>query len=331
MTEHELPMIALRAAVERIVGRVDAAQLTRAARDLSDAYRTAPDRPRPGLAMDSDAARIAYLVTRFPATLAALAAAMRQVASRVDIAEARELLELGSGPGPSLWALAPLMPALERARCVDADHRMLAIARELAESAPLPPSAAVDYVTGDLSRPSSLIPADVVVMSYALGELAERDRAAVTDRAWAATRDTLIVVEPGTSAGFERIRAARRHLVEMEAALIAPCPHADSCPVASPDWCHFAARTERTRLHRQLKGGALGYEDEKFSFVAVTRCGGATRAAARIVSRPHLHSGFVRLRLCSRDGLREETVSRRHGPRYRAARHASWGDEWEGE
>jgi ribosomal protein RSM22 (predicted rRNA methylase) len=328
MTEHEPPMIALRAAVERIVGRVDAAQLTRAARDLSDAYRAAPDRPRPGVAMDSDAARIAYLVTRFPATLAALAAAMRQVASRVDIAEARELLELGSGPGPSLWALAPLMPALERARCVDADHRMLAIARELAGSAPLPAGTSVDCAAGDLARLPRLVPADVVVLSYALGELADASRTGLIDAAWGATRDTLLLVEPGTSAGFERIRKARSRLLEAGAHLVAPCPHSDACPVTAPDWCHFAARTERTRLHRQLKGGTLGYEDEKFSFVAVTRREEVTLAPARVIARPRIRSGFVQLRVCAEDGIRDQTVSRRHGSRYRAARHASWGDEW---
>ena len=323
------PALALRAATERIASRVDAAQLARAARGLSDAYRAAPDRPRAGAAMEGDAARIAYLVTRFPGTLAAMTAAFRQVAARSGFRDARELLELGSGPGPSLWAVAPLMPALERVRLVDADHRMLALASELADAAPVPATARVETETRDLTRLRTLASADVVVVSYALGELPEPVRAAFVDAAWSLTRDTLLIVEPGTSAGFERVRHARSQLLAAGARMAAPCPHADACPIASPDWCHFAARTERTRLHRQLKGGTLGYEDEKFSWVAVTRHGDVTPAEGRIIARPRVHSGFVQLRVCSRDGTGDETVSRRHGPRYRAARHASWGEVWE--
>jgi ribosomal protein RSM22 (predicted rRNA methylase) len=323
-------MRALRAAIDRISSRVNAGQLARAALSLSEAYRAAPDHPRPGVAMAGDAARIAYLVTRFPATLSALTAAARQVTGRLDVGVTRDLLELGAGPGPSLWALAPWMPSLQRVRLIDADHRMLAIARELAASAPMAAGTAVECVTGDLRRPRDLVAADVVVLSYALGELDAPDRPGLIDVAWAATRDTLLVVEAGTSAGFARILQARRHLLEAGARLVAPCPHSAACPVTAPDWCHFSARTERTRLHRQLKGGTLGYEDEKFSFVAVSRRGDATCAPARVVARSQLHSGFVRLRLCTPEGLREDTVSRRHGPRYRAARHASWGDEWEG-
>jgi ribosomal protein RSM22 (predicted rRNA methylase) len=222
-----------------------------------------------------------------------------------------------------------MMPALERVRLVDADHRMLALARELADAAPLPGCAGVETEARDLARLRTLASADVVVVSYALGELPETARAAFVDAAWSTTRDTLLVVEPGTSAGFERVRQARSQLLAAGARMVAPCPHADACPIASPDWCHFAARTERTRLHRHLKGGTLGYEDEKFSWVGVTRRGGVTPAAGRIIARPRVHSGFVQLRACSRDGAVDEIVSRRHGPRYRAARHASWGDAWE--
>jgi ribosomal protein RSM22 (predicted rRNA methylase) len=323
------PALAFRAVAERIASRVDPGQLARAARSLSDAYRAAPDHPRAGVAMEGDAARIAYLVTRFPGTLAALTAVWRHVTARCEFRDARELLELGSGPGPSLWAVAPLMPALERVRLIDADHRMLAIARELADAAPLPVSARVDTETGDLTRLRTRAPADVVVVSYSLGELPEAARLAFVDAAWSMTRDTLLVVEPGTSAGFERVRRARSQLLAAGGRLVAPCPHADACPIAPPDWCHFAARTERTRLHRHLKGGTLGYEDEKFSYVAVTRRDAVPLVSARIIARPRVHSGFVQLRVCSRDGMGDETVSRRHGPRYRSARHASWGDEWE--
>jgi ribosomal protein RSM22 (predicted rRNA methylase) len=97
--------------------------------------------------------------------------------------------------------------------------------------------------------------------------------------------------------------------------------------VAGGDWCHFAARVSRSSLHRQVKGGSLPYEDEKYSYVAATRVPVPTEPPARIVRKPQLRKGQVLLDLCTSDeGLVRDTVTKRHGERYRAARDANWGD-----
>jgi ribosomal protein RSM22 (predicted rRNA methylase) len=104
-----------------------------------------------------------------------------------------------------------------------------------------------------------------------LNELAPAARESVLQRLWDATADTLVIVEPGTPAGWERILAARRQLIEAGAHVLAPCPHAFACPLQAPDWCHFAERVARSRLHRLAKGADVPWEDEKFSYVAVSR------------------------------------------------------------
>ncbi len=92
------------------------------------------------------------------------------------------------------------------------------------------------------------------------------------------------------------------------------------------DWCHFSARVARSSLHRQVKGGSLPYEDEKFGYVAATRFPAAA-AEGRIVRRPQTRKGQVLLDLCTEGGaLRRDTVTKRHGTRYKAARDAEWGD-----
>ncbi|WP_461030901.1 small ribosomal subunit Rsm22 family protein, partial [Streptomyces sparsus] len=214
-------------------------------------------------------------------------------------------------------------------------------------------------IGGGLELPA----ADLVTVSYVLGELTESDRAAAVAAA-ARAAHVVAVVEPGTPDGYLRVLAARDRLVADGFRVLAPCPHSDACPlVPEEDWCHFAARVSRSSLHRQVKGGALAHEDEKFSYVAAVRVGdrsaglgaeqgagqgvgqdaggdgradggdghegGVTPAAARIVRRPQIRKGQVLLDLCERDGgVRREVVSKRHGPRYRSARNAAWGDDW---
>jgi ribosomal protein RSM22 (predicted rRNA methylase) len=125
--------------------------------------------------------------------------------------------------------------------------------------------------------------------------------------------------------------------------VVAPCPHGAPCPLATagpPDWCHFAVRVNRSSLHRRVKGATLGYEDEKFAYVAAVAPGAAGAAvdpSARVLRNPVRRKGLVQLRLCTvavdasgraEPSVGDVTISRRQGARYRAARDVSWGDAW---
>ena len=182
--------------------------------------------------------------------------------------------------------------------------------------------------TGDLAAADAPA-ADVVVLSYAIGELTEARAGQAMERALALTSGALVVVEPGTPAGFARIRAVRDRLRAAGATIAAPCPHDDACPMAGADWCHFAVRLDRSRAHRQSKHAALGWEDEKFAYVVAVRDAALlrARAEARVIRRPRKETGHVRLALCAAGGLTDAVVTRR-APTYRAARDASWGDAW---
>jgi ribosomal protein RSM22 (predicted rRNA methylase) len=97
---------------------------------------------------------------------------------------------------------------------------------------------------------------------------------------------------------------------------------------AAGDWCHFAQRIERTSRHRLLKGGALGYEDEKFSYLVASRKRPET-LLPRILRHPGKHSGHIQLELCMPEGrVEQRTVTRSDKQAYRLARKAAWGDAW---
>jgi ribosomal protein RSM22 (predicted rRNA methylase) len=315
---------ALRDAIARETAHHGGAMLSRAVEALSRRYRDAADPTQPTGPL-TDTERLAYAVVRLPATAAALDAAFEALATHAAI-EPTTVTDLGAGPATVAWPAVARWPGLRRIALVDRDPDLLALGRRLLTGADGGP--AITHHVGDLVTADAPA-ADLVVLSYALGELAGDRLARAVNRALALATGAVVIVEPGTPTGFERIRAARDRLRASGATLVAPCPHADACPMTGGDWCHFAVRLDRSRAHRQSKQAALGWEDEKFSYVIAVP--GAdrlrARAAARIVRRPIKGTGHVRLALCATDGLGAAVVTRRD-PAYRAARDASWGDSW---
>jgi ribosomal protein RSM22 (predicted rRNA methylase) len=185
-------------------------------------------------------------------------------------------------------------------------------------------------VHADLAASLPPAPQDIVLISYVLGELAPAVRDAVIDRAWQATAGILVIIEPGTPAGYERVIHARTRLIEHGGFVTAPCPHDAPCPLAGTDWCHFAVRLPRSKEHRAAKGAELGYEDEKFSYIAVSRTP-TGRTPARVIRHPRTHPGRIDLRLCTAEGIETATVTKRDKDRFRRARKAAWGDSFAGD
>ena len=142
---------------------------------------------------------------------------------------------------------------------------------------------------------------------------------------WAEAADTIVFLEPGTPAGYRRVLDARAAVIAAGGHTVAPCPHDLPCPLPPDDWCHFSVRLPRSKLHRHAKGVELGYEDEKYSYAALSR-EPAPRAAARIIRQPQVRSGHVNLVTCEPDGIHQRTVSRKQGALYKEARSAAWGD-----
>ncbi len=177
-----------------------------------------------------------------------------------------------------------------------------------------------------LSDLADLTPHDVVTMAYVLNELPHSSREALIDRLWALTGGVLLIVEPGTPAGWERLLKVREHLLAAGAHLLAPCPHATDCPVVAPDWCHFSRRVARTRLHRRVKGADVPWEDEKFCYLAAARFPGHP-PKARLIAPQYTGKGRTSLTVCQRDGTRHERLlTKRDGALFKAARRLEWGD-----
>jgi ribosomal protein RSM22 (predicted rRNA methylase) len=291
--------LATRRRIEERASEVPFTELKRAAEAMSDAYREG---------RLSAVSPIAYLVTRMPATYAAIYSALGELPEDLPIAS---VLDVGAGTGAASIAAHELYPEAK----IEMMERDRALAREARGF--LPDAACIE---ADAARVERFPERDLVIAAYSLGEMG----APVALRLWQAARVALMIVEPGTPKGFALIRSIRDELLEGGAPIAAPCPGPVPCPMAGADWCHFAARVERSSLHRRLKGGELNYEDEKYSYVAFTREHYAP-AAGRVVRRPQHHAGWIELQVCAPAGLETRRVTKRDREPFREARHVTWG------
>ncbi|MEV0387355.1 small ribosomal subunit Rsm22 family protein [Nonomuraea sp. NPDC050643] len=313
----------LRSALDQALARFSPQELADSVAQLTERYRTGVSQGGNHLRSRADIA--AYAAYRMPATYAAGTTAMRHAAALTPGFEPRSHLDAGGGTGAAIWAASRIWPSIEKVTVIEHDQHIIDLGRRLARG-----SAALRGATwrqasvgAALDRP----PADLVTMSYALGELPEPERPQVV-RWLAGDAAMVVIIEPGTPAGYATITQAREVLTRTMS-IVAPCPHDGACPIRQGrDWCHFSVRLPRTALHRRIKAGTLSFEDEKFAYVAAT----ATpwpRPAARVLRHPHKRKGVVSMRLCTEtDGLRDEIVSKRQGDLYRLARDVEWGDGW---
>jgi ribosomal protein RSM22 (predicted rRNA methylase) len=312
---------ALSQGIEQALEGTPLADLRRAAEALSRGYRE----DRPGRAhLAGDMAVKAYLATRLPATYAAVRASLAAAEDRMPGFAPKTLLDVGAGPGTALWAAADCWPSLDAALLGEASPLARGWGERLADPAPV---ARLAWRSGDLVRGIEAAgPHDLVTFTYVLGEIAPERRGAAVERLWALTAGLLVIVEPGTPAGWQRVMDAREGLIAAGAQIVGPCPHAKTCPIAAPDWCHFARRVARSRLHRLAKQADVPWEDEKFIYLAVARAPVAA-PDARVIAPPHHGHGRVHLKLCRRDAVKKERlVTRREGDAFRIARRADWGD-----
>ncbi|MGG5259907.1 small ribosomal subunit Rsm22 family protein [Phycicoccus avicenniae] len=319
----------LNRALEAVLDGADPERLRRATTRLIDVYRSGA--PPTEQVLSDRVSATAYAAYRMPATHAAVARVLRYALEVAPDLAPHSLVDVGGGTGAAAWAAADAFPGLASVEVVDGSADALAVGADVARHGPRA-LAGARWTRRDLGGGRALPRADLVTVAYVLGELGPDLRDRVVDAAADAASEAgavVAVLEPGTPRGFAAALAARDRLLAAGWHVLAPCPHEAACPLAAAgDWCHLAVRLDRTALHRRLKGAALGHEDEKVAYVVARRTPADT-PAGRVLRHPVTRKGLVQLELCRDDGTASrEVVSRRQGPRYRAARHAGWGDQW---
>lgn len=313
----------LQDALDAAVDGTPPKDIVRAGAALSGRYRTSYGQ-NSGPALQSSLDVRAYIAYRLPATYAAIRAVFRELRERRPGFHPASLLDLGGGPGTAAWAAVDTWPDLQRVTVIERDREMIRIGKDLADRATSAALREASWQHGDITATPNVAAADLTVAAYVLGELAEAGRGEAVRNLWERSLDGCVIVEPGTPRGYELVRDAGQFLAATGAHVNAPFPADWQCLDGPDDWCHFAARVPRTRLLRQVKGGTLSYEDEKFSYVAASRVEGLP-IAARVIRHPQVRSGHVRLVLCTPAGVKHVVVARSNRETFRRARDLRWG------
>ncbi len=310
----------LAAAIEQRLEGVSRKELAIRAEAFSQAYRSGGTSRGLSDALDI----LAYLVARLPATFAAVTAAFEAMQEIVPDLAPASLLDVGAGPGAASWAAITLWPSLETVTMLDHNPRFTEIAQEMAKASGRLANA--EIVDGDIAAAARRPKSDLVVASYVLAELSEPRAVQVATELWSVSGSALVLVEPGTPAGFARIRAARAALLVQGAHVAAPCTHDQPCPMKAPDWCHFSQRLPRSRDHMKAKDASVPFEDERYSYVVLVREPVPPANRARIIAPPEENKAGITFPICDDRGLHRGVILRRDRAVFEMLRKAGWGD-----
>lgn len=308
----------LRGEVERLLSEENTDNLARAAEGISARYRENNGSGKRLVSSRRDI--LAYSAVRMPATFGAVSRSLELALECFPDDGFSTVLDIGAGTGAATHAAA-LAADCGEFTCIEREPEMIAVGKQLTEFCGVPAVWKQGDITSGFDES-----AELVMCSYCLNELTESARRKAVERLWNSTQRLLLIVEPGTPEGYSRILSAREQLIGLGARIAAPCPQESGCPLEKGDWCHFTVRVARSRLHKQLKGGDVPYEDEKFCFLAASR-EETTPCAARVLRHPRIDSGRITLRLCTPGGIEERMVTKK-SPQFKAARKSDAGDSF---
>ena len=299
----------------------------------------------------NDLEREAYVQARMPATRAAIASSLKNI-DTLSMPPIMSCLDVGCGPGTGTLALKDWMDTFTDASChftlLDQDRAILDYARAQCTDAGMDLShlsfIQSNIITGTLPQ------ADLVLLSYVLGEMERADQLRTLMRAFDAAVHFLVLVHPGTQSLFDDLCVWRNKLVEWGGFIVAPCPGHGVCPLSlTPDqgkhptsWCHFKTRIARTRELKYLKNATLNFEDEPFNYLIISKQPrDADNHPARIITAPRQRTGHIYFHVCQASpnapssdaslnpsqnlSIASVNVSKKH-PHYAQIKKKSWGD-----
>ena len=116
-----------------------------------------------------------------------------------------------------------------------------------------------------------------------------------------------------------------QYLLDNNGYIISPCPHCNNCPISDFDWCHFVTRIERSKLHKLLKEASSPFEDEKYSYLVMSKYPINKTYSDRIMRHPIINKNNVSITICSNEGITTKQIYK-NDPNYKLIKKSKCGD-----
>jgi len=313
-------------AVVQQLAKVPAARWIREAQALSERYRAERRGGEDSLAT-GHLQVLGYAALILPATYAQLYGAMAAVAQRLPTWQPSSLLDIGSGPGTALWAAAQHWPSLKHMSAWEREAAFITLGRELAQQSDSAAIRAARWERVDVTNIAHVVHQtyDLVIIGHVLNELDLETRQALLSLAWRMTSGLLLIVEPGSEAGFAVVRSTRDQLLALGAHTIAPCVHDRACPLEN-DWCHFPQRIVRPEFQRRARGAPSEWEESKFSYAAMARFEALQPAWGRTIFEAQSNKAYAEIKISSQEGVSRYRALKRNKPAFKLVRDLAWGE-----
>lgn len=312
----------LRKLIEEELDGVSLSSLTRLVPEIQEKYQKRGNNK----IIQSGSEALTYISYRMPSTLAAIEGAFEKIVSRNPKFSPESILDIGSGPGTVAWALANKFSAVKKFTLLERESEMIKLGKKLAAKSTALKNLPLFWTQADTLKSAPIEEHDLVVASYFFGEIPESKREELIKEFWAKTKSLLVLIEPAKSPqGFLALQKAREQLIKLGGHLLAPCVHNNTCPLSENHWCHFAARLERSSEHRQLKKGFRSYEDEKYSFIAVSR-EKIEQPEGIVLFPPLRRKGLLQFEMCTANGLEKKIYSKSKNEEFSELKKIEWGD-----
>lgn len=299
--------------------KVGGAGLRLAAEEVSLRYRREAGR---NFQIKNEAEALSYIVARLPATYAANRRVLSEIETLLPDFAPLSVLDVGAGPGTASLAAVESFSSVESLHLVEMNRYLQQAGQDLICSR----FPQVDWVNEKVEQFTPRQTYDLILSSYVLNELSLASVLQQIKKLWAMCSGCLVILEPGTPEGGSLISMIRDAMIgEENTHLLGPCPHEVVCPLKDVEgvWCHFSVRTSRTKLHKTLKGGDAGFEDEKFSYLVLSRFA-VKPPVYRLIGHP-AGAKLRELQVCGPKGAETLQVSKSH-PLHKRSKKLDWGD-----
>jgi len=307
----------------RILEKYPLAALVQAAETVSLRYRR--EAGGKGFQIQSEVEALSYLAARMPATYAANAKVMSEVIRLYPDFRPESVLDVGAGPGTASLCAVNQFETIKSSLLIEPNRYLKQSGRDFLSSF----TSGFEWGESKVENLELGRSFDLVLASYVFNEIEKSNLNKLVEKIWSTCSKIMIIIEPGIPQGAGVIQSIRNWAIKSNISILAPCPQVNECPLANTDskWCHFSVRISRSKLHKTLKGGDAGFEDEKFSYIVLSR-ERVTPPEYRLIGHPS-GTKLRELQVCGKNGAETLKISKSN-PSHKASKKLEWGDGFDG-